>query len=169
MASLCLFWCVWWERNKRIFDGEELNIYKLAKNPYEVSFEIVWKPVGEGMCFSVGFLLIIRTTDSGFFLFLSLVLILFLFLFLFLGCCCHHLGGLACILLAYIDDWCFLIYLFVCQQKKSIKINWMLILVRFHFTYFKNEVVRRGVFPLARAWCVCWSDTLKYIDGMGKK
>lgn len=84
MASLCLFWCVWWERNKRIFDGEELNIYKLAKNPYEVSFEIVWKPVGEGMCFSVGFLLIIRTTDSGFFSVLVFGAdFIFIFIFIF--------------------------------------------------------------------------------------
>lgn len=31
MAPSCLFWFVWWERNRRIFDWEELNDHKLKE------------------------------------------------------------------------------------------------------------------------------------------
>lgn len=33
MAPLCLFWCMWRERNKRTFDGVEFNDLKLKEYP----------------------------------------------------------------------------------------------------------------------------------------
>ena len=29
MMPLCIFWCIWWERNSRSFEGEEQNLMEL--------------------------------------------------------------------------------------------------------------------------------------------
>ncbi|RVX17110.1 Glutamate dehydrogenase [Vitis vinifera] len=54
MAPSCLFWFVWWERNRRIFDWEELNDHKL-KEAFIRSLMEWSRTYWEGLCFSVGF------------------------------------------------------------------------------------------------------------------
>lgn len=113
MAPSCLFWFVWWERNRRIFDWEELNDHKLKEAFIRSLMEWSRTLLGRDCASLLDF---IDSLNCGWW---SLVVFVF-------AATLFCLGGSSCIPRVWVHPlffyWCFLIYHFFAHPKKEKKI-----------------------------------------------